>query len=330
LLTGLVTSCGHAQSTNMVEHPGAAGKSGGEKIGQLGDAAPPLFIQEWIKGRPVKIQPGTNIYVLVFCNLTQANEFALTNLSDLEKAYRDKGLITVAISPEPPEQLKQFIQMRGEDVDFTVAADEVPGRTARSYQETFGQFHLPRAYLVGRDATVLWYGHPLTDDLGEVVDEATSGRYDLQVTRRNVFNRELLEQYVYMARQDDPRSGQIGRVLLNMRTNDAPALCALASKIATDPGLAKRDVTLATAALDRAEQITSTNATDVAVVRSILLFQVGKEEEGLAKARLALAAASGADAKDEVQICIHAMEARLAEEKASQATNHTEAPPAKP
>ena len=46
----------------------------------------------------MQIKAGTNIYVLVFCTLSRVNDFALTNLSDLQKKYQDKGVVVVAIS----------------------------------------------------------------------------------------------------------------------------------------------------------------------------------------------------------------------------------------
>ena len=96
------------------------------------------------------------------------------------------------------------------------------------------------------------------------------------------------------------------------------ACVILAFQIATDPYIEKRDVALATAALDRAGQLTTTNTTDIAVDRAILLFQTGKQEEGLAQARKALASAQSEADKSEVKTCIRAMEARLAADKASQ------------
>lgn len=80
---------------------------------ELGDPAPPLTVKKWIKGNPVNVKAGTNIYVLVFCTLSRANDFALTNLSILQKIYRDKGVVVVAISDESPEPLKEFVHSKG-------------------------------------------------------------------------------------------------------------------------------------------------------------------------------------------------------------------------
>ncbi len=319
-----VASC--AQTTNVVEKSSHAGKSSGGEFSKLGDPAPPITVKEWIKGNPVQIKAGTNIYVLVFCTLSRANEFAITNLSSLQKLYGDKGVVVVAISDDPPEQLKEFVQLKGAEINFTVAADDDARKMTASYQQAFKQMMLPRAYVVGKDGTVLWYGHPLRDGLGFVVDEITTGRYNLEQTRKKITASEQMEQYLTLARQDDPRTAKVGRIMLTLRTNDAPALCDLAFQIATAPYIEKRDATLATAALDRAAQLTTTNATEIAVDRAILLFQTGKEEEGLAQARKALTAAQGDDDKREANTCIRAMEARLAAAKASQ----TNAPAAKP
>src|ERR1017187_4291935 len=98
---------------------------------KLGDPAPPLTVMEWIKGKPAQIKAGTNIYVLVFCTLSRANDFALTNLSKLQTIYQDKGVVVVAISDEPAEQLKAFVQLKEAKIEFAVAADEIGRASCR-------------------------------------------------------------------------------------------------------------------------------------------------------------------------------------------------------
>lgn len=336
LLTSLaiVSSC--AQTPAVPDRPAVADDSAaprpansGERRGKLGDPVPPLTVMEWIKGKPVQIGRGTNIYVVVFCKLTQANDFALTSLSSLQKRYQDKGLITIAVSEEAPEQLKDFVRVKGADIDFAVAADQLAGRTTKNYLHAFGQIQVPRAFVVGKDGNLLWHGHPLSEGMGQVVDDITSGRYNPGETEKSVTAREQMEQYLFLARRDDPRTPQLGRMLLNIRMNDAAGLCNLASKIATDAGLPKRDVALANDALDRAEQLTNTNATDVAVTRAELLFQTGKQAEGLAKVKQALTSAQNQAAKEEVQMVISAMEAAMAAQT-NQVVAATNAPAGKP
>lgn len=322
LLNLLAVVCVNAQETNSVGKNLAAVTNAIQhaakpfRMPKLGDPAPALAVGSWVKGQPVKIQPGTNIFVLVFCTLSRASDLALTNLNELQKIYESKGLVAVVISDEPPDELKNFVSQNASEINYRVAADDVGRKTTSDYQTSFRQMMLPRAYVVGKDATVLWYGHPLRDDLGQVVDDLLSGRYDMAQTQKRVTTREQLEQYLFLAREQDPVTPRLGRMLLNIRTNDAAGLLELASKIATDPGLKKRDAVLANAALDRSAQLSATNATDIALTRAILLFQTGQEEAGLAKAKQALAEAKKPEAIDEIQVCIRAMEKHLAQKAA--------------
>jgi hypothetical protein len=301
-----------------------------EDIRQIGDPAPALTVQEWIKGKPVRIQPGTNIYVIVFCTLSRANEMALTNLTTLQNLYENKGLITVAVSDDSPEILRDFVHTHDADINFAVAADELGRRTTADFQRLFRQYRLPRAYVVGKDGNVLWFGHPLTDNLGQVVDDIVSGRYNLEQTKKETLARDQMDGYLMLARQDDTNALQAGRMMLRLRANDAPALCDLAFRIATDPYIEHRDVALANAALNRAARLSFTNDTDIAVDRAILLFQTGKLQAGLERAKQALAIAKTDDEKSEVNTCIHAMEARLAAAQTNQTdhANGTNAPAA--
>jgi hypothetical protein len=237
---------------------------------------------------------------------------ALTNLNGLQEKYRGQGLIVAAISDESPMQLKDFVRARGAEINFSVAADDLARKTTAAYQNTFKQSLMPRAYLVGKDGRVLWIGHPLRDGVAEVVDGVFAGQYNLEQTEKEVLAREQLDGYLGLARQNDARTRKAGIVMLVVRTNDAAGLCEFASRIATDEFIEHRDFAVARRALERSEQISATNVTDIAVTRAILTYQEGKIEDALAQARQALAGAHTEADKEEVNICIRAMEARRA------------------
>ncbi len=322
-----------AVSSNAVAQAVPVREEVADRVAKLGDPAPPITILEWIKGRPVKIQPGTNVYVLVFCSLSRANEFALTNLSSLQDEYRDKGVTVVAICNESPDILKEFVMLKGEHVNFTVAADDLPARTSQNYMHAFRQLQLPHAFIVGKDATVLWHGHPLTDGMGQVVADIVAGKFNPAQEQKKVTAREQMDQYLILARMDDPRNKRVGRMLYGVRSHDAAGLVDLAFKIATDNAIDddKRDVELATAALNRAERLSTTNTADILVTRATLLFQTGKQEEGLKQARQSMEAAQAQDVKDELKACIRAMEIRMEMAKTNQVagvtgTNQVNAP----
>jgi hypothetical protein len=117
-------------------------------------------------------------------------------------------------------------------------------------------------------------------------------------------------------------------VLLAARTNDVTLLCDLAFQIATVPRLAKRDFVLAGEALDQAEKLAPTNSSRVMITRAIMLFESGKQDEGLARATQALASAQSPMEKNNVQSLIRTMEKRknAEEKKGDQGPIKTNAP----
>jgi peroxiredoxin len=278
--------------------------------GKLGDPAPSISVHAWLKGSPVTFQQNTNIYVLVFCTLSRANPFALASLNHLQERYAGQGVIVAVISDDLPQELQAYIQAQGTNIEFSVAADE-QRQTTTIYQAAFQQWVLPRAYVVNRLGRVLWFGHPMRDDLATALDDIIAGRFLLASAEKQMLAREQLERYLQLARSGDPRTREAGQMLLSARTNDASALCELASRIATDPRIPERDFATANCALDRAAQLTSTNATTLAITRAILLFQAGQKDAALARAKQALVEAQNEEEKQIVENCLHTMEARL-------------------
>jgi len=279
------------------------------RAGGIGDAAPALKVAEWIQGKSVDLNDGKNIHVVIFCSLTRANDFALSKIKEIDGKYRSKGIITVVVCDEPPQGLKETVKAKASKIEYPVAADDVR-RTTTEYVRVFGNAVLPRAFVISKDGKVLWHGHPM-GGLEGILDQIISGKFDLERTRKEMNDRALLENYIAMARQNEKQGAAAGKVVLTQFTNDAFNLCELSFKIATDPMLEKRDAALANAALERAEQISTTNTTRIAVIRAILKFQTGEMEAGLTMARQALSTAKTAEDKDLAKANLLAME-RLA------------------
>jgi hypothetical protein len=88
-------------------------------------------------------------------------------------------------------------------------------------------------------------------------------------------------------------------------------LCDLAMEIVMLPPTAPRDFGLADTALRQAEEIQSTNANRVTYVRALWLFQSGHPEDGLVRARQALALTTNPDDKGVIELGIKGMEQQL-------------------
>ncbi len=286
---------------------------GAPSSARVGDQAPRLEITDWVKGGPIDLTKGTNIYLIEFCGgLTRTSDMGLTNLSYLQNKYQSIGVVAAAICEEPADLLRDFVKTQSTKINYAVAADGRP--MAMTFMHTFNQMAYPSVFVVGQGGKVLWYGHPLRG-LEDVLEQLKSGQYTTQWAARKVADRKQMEMYLNLASRNDPKAPQIGQMMLAVRTNDGPALLDLAFRIASDGYLEKRDAALANAALDRAASLSPTNAFRVAWTRAILTFTTGKMEDGLAQAKQVLASAKNPDDVVEAKTSIHAMEVIMAREK---------------
>ena len=121
---------------------------------RLGDAAAPLAIKEWIKGKPVEVKDGKNIYVVEFwATWCLPCKFSIPHLTDLQQKLKDKGVVFVGISSEPAEKVKPFVQQMGTNMDYTVAIDTEDNRSRRGYTVAYWQQSIPVCFIVRRRAS---------------------------------------------------------------------------------------------------------------------------------------------------------------------------------
>ena len=293
----------------------------------IGEPAAPLVVKEWIKGQPVAIKPGTNIYVVEIWNTSNsASTNLIPTLNYIQEQFKTNGVVVVGVSDEPAEKLVEFVQHNGAKIDYAIAADD-RRQTAESYMKPAGRRGFPYAFVVGTNGDLLWQGTPQRG-LEEVLDQIIAGSYDVQRAKKMDLAWHQMDQYLTVARRGDERTQPAGRVLLAARTNDVMLLCDLAFQIATVPKLAKRDFVLAGDALDQADKLATTNMARVMITRAVVLFESGKQDEGLALAKQAIASAQSPADKIHFQTLFRTMEKRknVKEKKGDQALIKTNAP----
>jgi peroxiredoxin len=276
---------------------------------KIGDPAAPLAVKQWIKGKPVDVKDGKNIYVLEFwAALSPACLASIPKLNELQKNYRDKGVVIVGISDEPAGKLKAFVELPNTQIDYGVAADD-ERKTAKNYMVPFGQNGLPHVFVVGKDGKILWHGHPLYG-LDQVLDEITAGRYDLQLAVKADSLRAEMDDYRTLSRANDPKARELGKKLLAARTNNFPQLLNFAYRIITDIHNTNRDFLLAGEALDKAEKLALPKTAELVIARGMLLFESGKREEGLAMGKQAVDLAKDEKEKASIETYLRIMEER--------------------
>ena len=131
------------------------------KKAERGYPAAPLKIDQWIKGGPVDPTDGKNIYVVEFwATWCPPCRVSIPHLTKLQKAFRDKGVVFVGISDEPPAVVKPFVTKMGDNMDYVVGCDN-DRQTFTAYMQAYRQNGIPTAFVIDKNGKVLWDGHPM-------------------------------------------------------------------------------------------------------------------------------------------------------------------------
>lgn len=153
----------------------------------IGAAAPPLKVAKWIKGQPVKSFEKGKVYVVEFwatwCGPCRAS---IPHLTEMAKKYKGKATFTgVSVWENPPGQWKdttldavaKFVKDMGEKMDYNIAADGQDAYMAENWMTAASQGGIPTAFVVDRDGTIAWIGHPMMG-LDEAVGQIIEGKFN--------------------------------------------------------------------------------------------------------------------------------------------------------
>lgn len=223
--------------------------------------APPLKIQEWVKGKPAQVgaKGDTNVYVVEFwatwcgpCRVT------IPHLTALQKQFASRGVVFIGVSGEDAETVKPFVAEMGDKMDYRIAVDQDQGTTL-GYMAAFEVPGIPHAFVVGRDGRVLWQGHPMMG-LDKVIEEILSGTYDIQRAKASgQFMRDAQQYHRIVATVGStPEAVRLGNKILSDTKEHPSLLQSFATMILTDARIRNRDLKLALDAA-RAASLAATN-----------------------------------------------------------------------
>jgi thiol-disulfide isomerase/thioredoxin len=146
----------------------------------LGDKAPELQIAKWIKGSPVSLAAGkgSNVFVVEFwATWCPPCRKSIPHLTQLQKKFKDKGVIFVGISTEDEATVRPFVDKLGTNMDYVVAVDK-DERTSNGFMKAFKVEGIPHAFVVDKAGNIVWQGHPMTD-LESALEDLVAGKLDL-------------------------------------------------------------------------------------------------------------------------------------------------------
>jgi len=145
---------------------------------KVGDMAPPLSCDEWIKGDTVKTFCAGSVYLIEFwgtwCGPCIKN---IPRLSKLQQQYAKGGLTVLGVAShefKPRETLMQFMEERGASMKYRVAYD--PDQSMERDWDTGGKegatFRMPICFVVDKGGRIKFVGHPEDASLESAIKRA--------------------------------------------------------------------------------------------------------------------------------------------------------------
>ena len=149
----------------------------------VGDAAPGLDIETWIKGEQTTIEPG-KVYVVEFWATWCAPcRKSIPHLTELQEQYADAGLVIIGISDELESLVRPFVDRMGDRMNYTVATDRREA-TKRNWFKKAGLQGIPGAFIVDRTGKLAFIGNPLEERFETVLARVMKGRYNPELQRK--------------------------------------------------------------------------------------------------------------------------------------------------
>lgn len=281
----------------------------------VGDAAPPLAIERWIKGRPEERFENGRIYVLEFwatwCGPCVAG---MPHLSELQRRHAKDGVTVIGVSTRDDygnslEAVQALVAKKADQAAYTFAWDDQTGtdhayqgvfrgRTAEAYLEAAHILTIPCAFIVDRSGKVAYIGHPLAID--DILAKIVAGTWDLaDAATRYRLTREaepLLDEFKSLleAEKYDDAYALARKLVANQIRDDWRGLLIVANAIAgTESTVARRDLKLALDAALRANELTQYGDPGLICLLAQVHFRSGDVEKAIGLQTRAVALAEG-------------------------------------
>jgi len=151
----------------------------------VGDNAPALTIDHWVKGDSVDGFNDGQVYVVEFwATWCGPCVYGMPHLSDLQDEWGDKVKIIGVTSEKETKIVTDFLEktnssdglVNDDRMRYTVAVD--PDRTTSNvYMKAAGQNGIPTAFIVDGSGKVAWIGHPMSMD--DPLKQVVEGNWDI-------------------------------------------------------------------------------------------------------------------------------------------------------
>jgi thiol-disulfide isomerase/thioredoxin len=262
-----------------------------------GKVAASLEGLQWIKGGPVEIEKDSIYIVEFWATWCGPCRVSIPHLTELQREFEEKGVTVIGISGETADVVRPFVEAKGDAMGYAVASDP-DQQVSQRYMEAFKVGGIPHAFIVGRNGTILWDGHPMVR-MDEVLREILADDFDeVANTEKKVaaeqiaHSAELQKRYFASVDRDTEEAAKTGQQFVT-DGSDATLLNVFAWRVLTDVPEANRDLELALEGAAKAVRLSGEKDAAILDTYALALYELGKRHVGEAivhqKKALALA-----------------------------------------
>jgi thiol-disulfide isomerase/thioredoxin len=156
---------------------------------KVGDNAPKLSVENWVKGKKVEKFEAGKVYVVEFwATWCPPCVKSIPHLTKLQKEYKSKDVTIIGVASSEKggdaksnlSGVENFVKKKGDEMEYTVAFDE-DRSMSKDWMTPAAQRGIPCAFVVGGDGKIAWIGNPLVPE----------GEIDAQVKKAVEANKRL-------------------------------------------------------------------------------------------------------------------------------------------
>ncbi|MBK7877750.1 MAG: redoxin family protein [Planctomycetes bacterium] len=149
---------------------------------KVGDKAPLLAIEKWVKGAPVASFEKGQVYMIEFwATWCRPCIQSMPHISALQKEHANRGFTVIGVTSVDKrntlEAVEKLVAEKGDGMAYTVAWDK-DRATNDAFMQASGQNGIPCSFLIDRDGYVAYIGHPMGIDA--TLAEVLAGTHDLK------------------------------------------------------------------------------------------------------------------------------------------------------
>jgi len=169
--------------------PQAAAPSAPVKKLGVGDPAPALQYDAWVKGDKIDGITKGKVHVIEFwatwCGPCIA---VMPHLSELQKKHPEVIVVSVAASERGKdetaklEKVKEFVAGKGDTMSYRIVYAGDREKMSKPWMQAAGQNGIPCAFIVDKDSNVAWIGHPASMD--KPLEQIIAGTFDAAAAKK--------------------------------------------------------------------------------------------------------------------------------------------------